>query len=121
MQVTDLIDDELKIYEYAKILSDKLLLGDNGLFTKGEVVRLVGVGVSKIDDGSYRQMSLFDMMPASGKPRDTYTESSDGKTNTDNDNFSESKFERQKKLDKMSEAIDSRYGKGTIFKGSSLK
>ena len=121
MQVSDLIDDELKIYEYAKILSDKLLLGDNGLFTKGEVVRLVGVGVSKIDDGSYRQMSLFDMMPEKGKPRDTNSKSADNKPNTDIDNTSKDKFERQKRLDKMSEAIDSRYGKGTIFKGSSLK
>ena len=115
MKSSDLIDDEAQIYDYAKVLADKLLLGDNGLFVKGEVVRLVGVGVSKIDDGSYRQLSLFDVMAKEPVP---------AKDILSDTNFSEAfekKLEKQKKLDKMSEAIDSRYGKGTIFKGSTLK
>ncbi|WP_029230915.1 DNA polymerase Y family protein [Butyrivibrio sp. VCB2006] len=107
MKAQDLVDDEATIYEYAKVLSDKLLLGDNGLFIRGEVIRLVGVGVSKIDDGSYRQLNLFDVM--SKEPQKT----------TDSSDF-DKKFEKQKKLDKMSEEIDSRFGKGTIFKGSNL-
>lgn len=95
MQIDSSTDDDKKIYECAKSLSDKLLLGENGLFIKGEVVRLVGVGVSKLDDGSYRQLNLFDIM--------------------------NEKNETQKKLDKMSQEIEDRYGKGTIFKGSTLK
>jgi DNA polymerase-4 len=89
MQLENSIDDEEKLFKHAKELSDKLLLGDNGLFMKGEVVRLVGVGVTKLDDGSYRQMSLFD-----------------------NDVFS-----KQKKLDAMEEKLISTFGKGVIKKG----
>lgn len=99
MQLDNSIDDENKIFKSAKLLSDKLLLGDEGLFIKGEVIRLVGVGVSKLDDGSYQQLNLFDdiINPA---------------PSADND--------RQKKLDKMTEELDNRFGKNTIIKGSSL-
>ena len=99
MQLDNSTDDEKKICLNAKALADKLLLGDDGLFVKGEVVRLVGVGVSKLDDGSYRQLNLFDDMI--------------------NPAFS-AKSERQKKLDKMTEDLDNRFGKNTIIKGSSL-
>ncbi len=101
MQLQDSIDDEKNIFEYAKILADKLLLGENGLFIKGEVIRLVGVGVSKMDDGSFRQLNIFDVMKKA--------------PSADHD------FEKQKKLDKMSEELSSRFGKGTVFKGSTLK
>lgn len=99
MQLDNSTDDEKKICLSAKALADKLLLGDDGLFIKGEVIRLVGVGVSKLDDGSYRQLNLFDDMI--------------------NPAFSV-KSERQKKLDKMTEDLDNRFGKNTIIKGSSL-
>lgn len=60
LQLESSVCDEQRIYKYSKELCDKLLLGDEGLFIKGETVRLVGVGVSKLDDGSYQQMNLFD-------------------------------------------------------------
>ena len=107
MQIDTSTDDDKKIYKCAKALSDKLLLGENGLFIKGEVVRLVGVGVSKLDDGSYRQLNLFDVI-------------NQQKKNNTNPDYSLD-FEKQKKLDKMSAEIEGRYGKGTIFKGSTLK
>lgn len=99
MQLDNSTDDEGKICMNAKALADKLLLGDDGLFIKGEVVRLVGVGVSKLDDGSYRQLNLFDDIINPAPSADD---------------------ERQKKLDKMTEELDNRFGKNTIIKGSSL-
>lgn len=100
MQLDNSINDEEELMQYSKKLADKLLLGDSGLFIKGEVVRLVGVGVTKLDDGSYRQLSLFDSI---------YTQKA---SSTDN--------ERQKKLDKMTEELDNRFGKNSVFKGSSM-
>ena len=100
MQLDNSINDEETLMQYSKRLADKLLLGDDGLFIKGEVVRLVGVGVSKLDDGSYQQLSLFD---------DIYTKKA---PSTD--------LERQKKLDKMTEELDNRFGKNSVFKGSTL-
>lgn len=99
LQLENSIDDEIKIYQNAKLLSDKLLLGDEGLFMKGEVIRLVGVGVTKLDDGSYHQLNLFEDIINPAPSADS---------------------ERQKKLDKMTEELDSRFGKNTIIKGSSL-
>ncbi len=101
MQLDNSINDENKLYEYSKILADKLLLGDDGLFIKGEVIRLVGVGMTKLDDGSFRQLNLFDdiIKPASPTVSD----------------------DKQKKLDKMSEELSLKFGKDTVFKGSNLK
>ena len=98
MQLDNSINDENKLFEAAKKLSDKLLLGEEGLFIKGEVVRLVGVGLSKLDDGTYRQLNLFE----------------DFKEQAPSAGFD---FERQKKLDKMSEELNNRFGKNTNFKG----
>ena len=107
MQLESSINDENHLLKYSKELSDKLLLGDNGLFMKGEVIRLVGVGVSKLDDGSYQQLNLFDQ----------------GLLSPDESSFISSNSpdrERQKKLDAMAEKLRSEFGKDIIKKGSSL-
>ncbi len=36
-----------------------LLLGDGGLFARGETLRLLGVGGSNLEEGEYRQLDLF--------------------------------------------------------------
>jgi DNA polymerase-4 len=36
------------------------LLGENGIFMNGESIRLVGIFASNLDNGEYRQLSLFD-------------------------------------------------------------
>lgn len=104
LQLESSICDELRIYKYSKELCDKLLLGDEGLFIKGETVRLVGVGVSKLDDGSYQQLSLFDNnMMTQGN------ESSQFPIAPDRD--------KQKKLDAMTEKLQKVFGKDIIKKG----
>ena len=60
-----------------------------------------------MDDGSFRQLSLFDVMKTA----------SNANAKADGDLA----FEKQKKLDKMSEELNNRYGKGAIFKGNTLK
>ena len=37
----------------------ELLMGDDGLFVRGETVRLLGVGGSNLEEGGYRQLDLF--------------------------------------------------------------
>lgn len=48
------------IEKTARRLMNALLLGPDGLFAQGRSVRLIGVGVSKLDHGEYRQINLFD-------------------------------------------------------------
>ena len=104
LQLESSICDEQNIYKYSKELCDKLLLGDEGLFIKGETVRLVGVGVSKLDDGSYQQLSLFDNnMMSQGSNNSQFS-------NTPN-------REKQKKLDAMTEKLKKEFGKDIIKKG----
>lgn len=50
------------IAETALSLMRELLFSENGLFPNGEVLRLLGVGVSGLDDGSFHQMSLDEWM-----------------------------------------------------------
>ena len=106
MQLESSINDEQHLMKYSKELSDKLLLGDDGLFMKGEVVRLVGVGVTKLDDGSYQQLSLFDQGLSVPEIDSAGSNAPDR--------------ERQKKLDDMTAKLRSEYGKDIIKKGSSL-
>jgi DNA polymerase-4 len=70
LQLESSINDVQRIFKYSKELCDKLLLGDDGLFIRGETIRLVGVGLSKLDDGSYQQLSLFDGGLLSSTPID---------------------------------------------------
>ncbi|MBE5827547.1 MAG: DNA polymerase IV [Butyrivibrio sp.] len=113
MQLESSIDDEIRICRHAKELSDKLLLGDNGLFSRGEVVRLVGVGVSRLDDGSYQQLNLFDdaLIPGPEKTAAGKDVSFDR---------SAADTEKQRKLDEMTAKLTAEFGKDIIKKGSSL-
>ncbi len=99
MQLESSINDSDKLFKYSKELADKLLLGENGLFINGFSIRLVGVGVTKLDDGSYRQLNLFDdYTPIKTNPIDN---------------------EKQKRLDAMANKLNTMYGDGTIKKGIS--
>ncbi len=102
MQLESSINDADKLYKYSKELADKLLLGETGLFITGASVRLLGVGVTKLDDGSYRQLNLFDDLLSSKK-----------ETSIDDD--------KKKKLDAMTQKLNSEFGEGTIKKGISPK
>lgn len=114
MQLDSSINDEQRLFHYSKELSDKLLLGDKGLFIKGEVIRLVGVGMTKLDDGSYQQLSLFDSsFPANDNLTGMHSLPKDPA-------YSLQDRERQKKLDEMTTRLQSEFGKDIIKKGSSL-
>ena len=105
LQLESSICDQQRIFRHSKELCDKLLLGDNGLFIRGETIRLVGVGLTKLDDGSYQQLSLFDggMLTASE------TQIVQNAVPIDRD--------RQKKLDAMTEKLQQEFGKDIIKKG----
>ncbi len=112
MQLESSICDEQHIFKYAKELSDKLLLGDNGLFIKGEVIRLVGVGLTKLDDGSYQQMSLFD----EGLISQAAQTASGANTSVASQGAAIDR-ERRKKLDAMTRKLQDEFGKDIIKRG----
>lgn len=101
MKIADSTNDADVIYENAMILIGNLLTGENGLFEEGIHIRLVGVGLDHLDDGSYRQGTLFDWVNIYQK--DIKKE--------------KAAEEKNKKLDAMEEMIRNRYGDGAIKKG----
>ena len=113
MQLETSICDDQRIFMYSKKLSDKLLLGENGLFMKGEVIRLVGVGVTKLDDGSYQQISLFDdgLISAAETPLTGAGASGTAAPGAAIDR------ERQKKLDAMTKKLRDEFGTDIIKRG----
>ena len=68
-----------------------------GLLENGGGYRLIGVGVSGIDHGENRQLSLFELLD----------EKSD-----------QNERERERKLEALSDLLDKKFGEGVIVKGT---
>ena len=62
MQMPDSTNSADKIEEIATLLLKRLLFGEQGMFSRNVKIRLIGVSVTKLDRGEYRQMSMFDLM-----------------------------------------------------------
>ena len=90
-------NDEKDIFSNAQKLLYGLLFETAGIFARGEVVRLIGVGVSNLDNGENRQMTMDEwMQEAESQAR---------------------RKERYKKLDLMMEQVQKKYGDDAIHKG----
>ena len=55
-----------EILRVASSLMRELLLGENGLFARGDKIRLAGISAVRLDRGKYRQMSLTDYLSEPG-------------------------------------------------------
>lgn len=88
------------IRQNAEELLRGLLYEENGIFDHGGGVRLIGVGVSSLDRGEYRQMDLEGFL-------------------CEQQQNQKRKAQEQKKhqLDEMMKKLQSRYGEATIYKG----
>ena len=90
-------DDKALIFEQALFLMNNLLLGSDGLFDKDEVIRLIGVGVSNLDNGENRQMTLLEWSQISKAQAE--------------------QREKTRKLDLMMENVRKKYGRDVMQKG----
>ena len=93
------------IGEAALRLADQLLAGPEGLFASGNSVRLIGVGVSKLAGKQIHQMDLFEWADRKQEEEQEQEEARRSK-------------ERRDRLDAMLEKVNSRYGSGTLEKGT---
>ncbi len=94
------VNDEETIYSISRALMDELLLGRNGLFSKGAKVRLLCVSASNLDHGEFRQMTIFDLADQLEEQKEDLK-----------------KKEKLEKLDKMTHMIQERFGKNAVHKG----
>ena len=95
MQVTlpEAVQDEKSIVNAALGLVDRLMLGEGGMFSRESGIRLVGISASNLDDGSFRQVNLWE-----------YTADLEKKKRND-------------KLSEMMQKINKKYGEDTIRRG----
>ena len=92
-----------EIFAQAAVLMKDLLYGtsgneSDGLFRQGEVLRLIGVGISGLSKGENRQMNLFEWSQANEERI--------------------SHKEKDEKLDRMLAQIRRRFGETVIHKGN---
>lgn len=85
-------NDARIIYETACALMKELT---EGLFDEGEVLRLIGVGMSDLDHGEYRQMGMEDWLQVNEQ--------------------NQRKKEKKEKLDEMVRKIRAQYGEGAVI------
>ena len=97
-------DSSDEIYQAADTLFKQMMLGEDGLFVRGEALRLLGVGVSKLDHGEYEQLSLFDLSPAA-KAKDT-------------EELSKPQSAKKGRLDAALDEIRRRFGDDAVVRGS---
>ena len=98
MKLPESTDREADIETISLQLLRELVFGPSGLFSQGRSLRLIGVGISGLDHGGYRQMNLFD-----------YMESHQEEVRNQ---------ERRKKLDAMMHTIRGRFGENSIHRGT---
>ena len=94
-------NEETVIRRNAEELVQSLLYEENGIFDRGAGVRLIGVGVSSLDRGEYRQLDLegFLLQQKEEKKREAVRR-------------------KEKCLDEMMKKLQERYGADTIHKGT---
>ncbi|MBQ1598810.1 MAG: DNA polymerase IV [Lachnospiraceae bacterium] len=100
------------LYNTVTRIADELLFGNHGLFAKGLGVRLVGVGVSGIDHGQYRQMNLFDLLE---DPADV------SHTAKDVPEIPLGQEQRSQALADMRNLLEHKYGRSVLKRASELK
>lgn len=130
-QLADATNRTEILFQASADLADKLLLGEKGLFAEGAGIRLVGAGVTDLDDGSYRQMSLLDWDPGEDQPESNAIQEAEkadsGSTGLEEKANSVSagqgekqgnSFDRAARLREMEARINRRYGDGTVRRGA---
>lgn len=96
-------NDAAVIERQAGELLRGLLYERGGIFDRGAGVRLIGVGMSSLDHGEYRQLSLEDFLQDQEKEKAETA----GRV-------------RQEKLQEMLQKVQSRYGSKSLRKGNEL-
>ncbi|MBQ9063212.1 MAG: DNA polymerase IV [Eubacterium sp.] len=121
-------DAEL-IYQTAEKLMRELLLGQNGLFAKGQHIRLIGVGGSGLDRGEFRQVGFLEAMTQLQEIRKQKTQLQEirqqktqqreiRQQKTQTQQAADNTDERQKRLERMRADITGRFGAKAIQKGA---
>ncbi|MCR4896714.1 MAG: DNA polymerase IV [Lachnospiraceae bacterium] len=98
--LSEATDDPEMIYQTADRLLTDLLFQQAGLFDQGDGIRLIGVGVTGLEDSPFHQMDVFQWMKEDEIRKEEAI-----------------KEEKKRNLQDMLDKANGRYGNGTIRKG----
>ena len=129
-KMMDPTNDKDMLMKTAAELCEQLMNGENGVFTQEQGVRLVGVGGTDLDDGSYRQMNLLDFFAAQEQEEKDRQEreraeaqerAAEKARRIQEEKNEQEKRRREDKLQRlmnMTQSINKRYGQGAVHKGA---
>ena len=104
----------------ARELFSALLEGEDGLFSKREALRLVGIGAARLEDPQYQQLSLFSL-PSAAEVRETEARAAAEAAETEKRAAAAAaQAEKRRKLGEMQAAISARYGDKALLRGGAL-
>ena len=104
LSLADPTDKAELIESSALALAQRLLAGPDGLFPSGMTVRLIGVGVSRLEMPQAQQLDLF-----------TWTREHQALQKQEQEE--RLRKEKTEKLDAMLDSVSTRFGKGKLQKG----
>ena len=121
-------NDEEKIFAAAQDLLRHLLF-NGGIFDEGHGIRLIGVGVTGLEEGEYRQEDLFEWMRANEESSASagggqepaeqgMKESEPEKSEAEESEPEEQVPAKQEKLEQMMSRLRQKYGENSIRKGT---
>ena len=107
--------------ESARELFSALLEGEDGLFSKREALRLVGIGAARLEDPQYQQLSLFSL-PSPSEVREAKQRAAAEAAETEERAAAAAaaQAEKRRKLGEMQAAISARYGDKALLRGGAL-
>ena len=97
-------DQAAQIETAALHLADRLLAGPDGLFSFGQSIRLIGVGLSRITEKEMQKPKQLDLF-------------SWAEENRQQQNEKKSLAQKQARLDDMLQSVNTRFGDGHLRKG----
>lgn len=104
----------------ARELFSALLEGEEGLFSKREALRLVGIGAARLEDPQYQQLSLFSL-PSPSEVREAKQRAAEAAAEAEKRAAAEAaKAEKRRKLGEMQAEISARYGDKALLRGGAL-
>ena len=112
------------IYANAQVLLRELCFGETALLADGRGIRLIGVGMSKLDEGGYEQENLFDWMKTQEEEKERKQEQErvreEGEKKAEEQaRQAAEKKRRTEQLGRMLENVQMRFGKQSLQKGVS--
>lgn len=135
-RLTSSTNEKNVIEQNADRLMESLLFEENGIFDRGLAVRLIGVGVSTLDRGEYRQLDLAGFLREQEEERvrqeqekeaekerarqeqQRQEQKREAEEKRRQESVKKEQQEKQKRLHEMMEKLQKRYGQDSIRKGS---